>query len=479
MSSSDILEYQIFALSFREPGAITYFADNLAPVNVGYVHGETGVNQFYQALIDFHNKTGLDPIDPIAFSAWLEVETEIYAALGGAGGVAVFLEMITEIDKLSTPESVTKTILQMANTRRQIDTTQELQLLISKKEHKTDEDYSRISLLTETIRNLSQEIGYDPLEKVQTAAEMADGVEGLWDIPHMLPTPYKQLNRAMGYSENGGPAKGMLTGIIAPSGHGKSTFAKCLANYWLDSGYTVLFINYEEAEKHWKSVLFTQVTGQNVYLGHLLTDAEKTFFNDKFKAKMIDWNQRYLVKHDPDTPYFDDLEKWLRDIIGHDKIKPDAVIIDTLQSMFMKGAGGKPRWGQYEEMVVRLEKLAKDMDAAFILTGQENTNRMKEKREVVIQSDTGGSIVIEQKCAVTIHIVQKSNEDDDGSDTIVELQIPKNRITGGAFTGNPAMLRYVDTSKSFVDFELEDEGRYHQDDDGYDLAEIIGEDFHT
>jgi hypothetical protein len=168
-----------------------------------------------------------------------------------------------------------------------------------------------------------------------------------------------------------------------------------------------------------------------------------------------------MVKHDPDTPYFEDLEKWLRDILGHGKDIPDVIVIDTIQSMFTKGKG-KARWGEFEEMMVRLEKLARDMNCVLIITAQENSNRMKEKREVVQQSDTGGSLAIQQKCAVTIFITEKRlvSGDETEDDTVMQLQIPKNRITGSTFVYDPPLVRYVDSRKSYEDYEIVTEESY-------------------
>jgi replicative DNA helicase len=163
-----------------------------------------------------------------------------------------------------------------------------------------------------------------------------------------------------------------------------------------------------------------------------------------------------MVRHDPETPYFEDLERWLRDIMGHNAKLPDVIVIDTIQSMFTRGGKGKPRWGEFEEMMVRLEKLARDMNCAFIITAQENSNRMKEKREVVQQSDTGGSLAIQQKCAVTIFITDKklASGDESEEDYVMQLQIPKNRITGSTFVYDPPLVRYNDTTKSYEDYEV-------------------------
>ena len=113
-------------------------------------------------------------------------------------------------------------------------------------------------------------------------------------------------------------------------------------------------------------------------------------------------------------------------------------------------------------MMVRLEKLARDMNCVLIITAQENSNRMKEKREVVQQSDTGGSLAIQQKCAVTIFITEKRlvSGDETEDDTVMQLQIPKNRITGSTFVYDPPLVRYVDSRKSYEDYEIVTEESY-------------------
>jgi replicative DNA helicase len=147
--------------------------------------------------------------------------------------------------------------------------------------------------------------------------------------------------------------------------------------------------------------------------------------------------------------------------LGHGKDIPDVIVIDPIQSMFTKGKG-KARWGEFEEMMVRLEKLARDMNCVLIITAQENSNRMKEKREVVQQSDTGGSLAIQQKCAVTIFITEKRlvSGDETEDDTVMQLQIPKNRITGSTFVYDPPLVRYVDSRKSYEDYEIVTEESY-------------------
>jgi replicative DNA helicase len=196
-----------------------------------------------------------------------------------------------------------------------------------------------------------------------------------------------------------------------------------------------------------------------------------------FKNKMDEWGERFMVRHDPDTPYFEDLERWLRDIMGHNAKLPDVIVIDTIQSMFTRGGKGKPRWGEFEEMMVRLEKLARDMNCVLIITAQENANRMKEKREVVQQSDTGGSLAIQQKCAVTIFITEKrlASGDESEDEYIMQLQIPKNRITGSTFVFDPPLVRYVDSRKSYEEYNVITDESYNST--SSILDDLLGGDF--
>lgn len=470
------IEYQVFGLAFREPGAITYFNENLPSEAVGLTTGQTGVHQFYVSVLDCFRKTKQDPIDPLVFQSWLENETELYDALGGSAALQTFMEAVLSVE-LPSPEAVTAILKYRHKKRTQLDMLQELQGIVSKKGAKTDEDDERVNFLTDQIRSLENDLDYSPLDYVTTGNDIAENAGRLWELPDFLPTQFRKLNQAMGYDEEkGGFCRGAVHAIIAQSGQGKSTLAKCLSNHWLDTGHTVLFVNYEEAPTHWERTLFSQVIKHNVYLG-MDNPLERDRLTEKFTQKMTEWGDRLMVRHDPDTPYFDDLEQWIRDIRGHNERVPDVIVIDTIQSMFVRGGGNKPRWGQFEEMMVRLEKLARDMHCVIIITAQENANRMKENREVVKQSDTGGSITIQQKCAVTIFITQKRLNGGDDSDEaeIMELQIPKNRITGGAFTTDPALVRYNDSTKSYEPFDLVDIEAYEEDDF---LDDLFNGDFH-
>jgi len=459
------LEYYIFSLSFKEKGAIEYFDKSLPENLVGTIHGEKGVNELYKALISYYKNTGLDIVDKTAFKTWLQSETDIFSALGGSAGVDVMVDYIDSIDSPS-PQAIVEMIKYKARKKQQSDFLKELEILTSKKGYKSDEDVLRITELTTLIKDIESNDRKNPFDDITTADDIVGRAHDLLDIPDFVPTQFKSLNRAMGYTDEGGFFRGAVHAIIAPSGKGKSTFAKCLANNWLDKGLRVLYVNFEEAIGHWERILMTQIIGENVYSeSDKWTPEQKEAKLNIFKERLKSWGNRLMVRHDPDTPYFEDLENWLRGIIGKDFKAPDIVIIDTIQSMFTRGSGkGKPRWGEFEEMMVKLEKLARDLSCVLIITAQENSNRMKEKREVVQQSDTGGSLAIQQKCAVTIFITEKrlATDDETEDENIMQLQIPKNRITGSSFTYDPPLVRYVDSKKVYEEYEVVDSESYKE-----------------
>jgi hypothetical protein len=214
------LEYQVFGLSMKEPGAISYFVEHLPDEAVGLLNGNTGLYELYVAFKDFYEKTNLDPVDPIAFKAWLESESDIWDALGGIAGVNLLIESILTID-LSNVESVTKILKHRANKRRQKNLFQDLQMLLNKKGHKTEEEIEKINTLTEQIRSLEGDVDYDPLDRVATALDIASRASDLMEVPDFLPTPFKMYNKALGYTEDGGYFRGAVHAIVAMSGFGK------------------------------------------------------------------------------------------------------------------------------------------------------------------------------------------------------------------------------------------------------------------
>lgn len=447
------ISYQILSLSLQEEGAIAQFADDL-PVDAVRELGN-GHAEIFEALCDYHNRTGCDVVDPVAFRSWLEEETTIYDALGGSEGVKAYFDIANGVEK-STTSAVVGVLRHRYNKAMQLRYNEEIGAILN-----GEGDDEKLQELVAKIDQLSRS-QTDPLKKTFDGNSIAERAESLWELPDFIPTPFPALNRAMSYNEDGGVCKGSVHAVIAPSGRGKSTLVRNFMNHWVEKGHRVLFVNFEEAQDIWERSLFTQITKQNVYLGKDVSDIQKKHYTKLFEDKMKEWGDRFVVNHDPDTNYFEDIEAWIRKVAQQKAGPPDVIIIDTIQSMSLKGNNKLVRWGQYEEMMIRLEKLAKDLHTAIIITSQENTNRMKEKREVVQQSDAGGSVAIIQKCAITIFITdaQLGLDDETQEESVVQLQIPKNRITGMSFTMDPPMLRYDDTTKSFMEYEMATADRY-------------------
>jgi hypothetical protein len=195
------IEYQIFALCLRSPGAIEYFSKNLNEELVGAIHGEKGINEFYLALLHFYDATKLDVVDPIAFKSWLQTETHIHEALGGNAGVSIMIDILNSLE-LSTVESITELVKHKANKRKQINYLQELQGILTQRGQKTEDDINRIQILTSQIKDLENQIRYNPLDKVSSGLDIISRIDSILDVPSFLPTQFKSLNRAMGYTDS-------------------------------------------------------------------------------------------------------------------------------------------------------------------------------------------------------------------------------------------------------------------------------------
>lgn len=456
--TDEIVPYQVFALCMQTEGAIDHFRQHL-PVKMMQRYGK-GHTDFYKAILDFGNKTGAQQADPVAFRSWLQNETLVFDALGGKDGLDAYLQEINK-QELSKPSTLTSLIKYRNSRREQAEAIKELDSLFDDSRVFTDESAIRIDHLVEKIRGLNQGIA-DPLATIYDGKRMALDAEGLWNLPDFLPTQFRSLNAALGYDEEtGGFVKESVNAILAASGLGKSTLAKTFTLQWLEAGNRVLYINYEEARAHWERILFTQITKQNIYKSKEVSAIDRKHHTQLFRDKMQTWGERLLVKHDPETPFYEDMESWVREV-AYKHGAPDVLVIDTIQSMFLKAGAGLPRWGQYEQMMVRLEKLAKDLHCVIIITAQENSNRMKERREVVQQSDIGGSLAIAQKSSIALFITEAklSTGDDSQDDRIMQLQIPKNRITGTVAMMSPPLVRYNDDYKLYEEYTSVSSGAY-------------------
>ena len=144
---------------------------------------------------------------------------------GGNPGITIMLDILNTIE-LSSPDAIAELIKHKANKRKQINYLQELQNILTQKGIKTEEDIARVQTLTSEIRELENQIKYNPLDKVTTGLDIIERVDSLLDIPSFLPTQFKALNRAMGYTDEGGFFRGAVHAIIAASGKGQKHICK-------------------------------------------------------------------------------------------------------------------------------------------------------------------------------------------------------------------------------------------------------------
>ena len=92
---------------------------------VGLPGGDLGLHEFYSALLNFHQKTGINHIDDVAFKSWLAYETDICDVLGGEGAVSILIVQILGTE-LSTVDAVVKTLRYRAIKRKQLTKRQTL-----------------------------------------------------------------------------------------------------------------------------------------------------------------------------------------------------------------------------------------------------------------------------------------------------------------------------------------------------------------
>lgn len=469
----DDLDLQVFALCMREEGAIEYFDKYLPVDDVGKPRGLEGLSELYSHIKEYYQTTGAERVDSQGFKSWLETRPQLLNAIGGEEGLRALLKPALEIE-LSTPKAVASLLRQRSQQERKRQLVEHLQETVSNGHDPTD-----VSRLLDQIRSLNTDPIGSISESVYTGHDMARRVDELYELPDFLSTPFPQLNKALSFNEDGGLSRGCVYSIVAASGCGKSSLGKAFMLDWVRNQKNVLFVNYEEAQDHWEKLFFTHITHHNAYTIHKEDQELQDKTAQTYIEEMKKIGDHMVVQHNPETTFFEDLEQWIRNISEQRReegLPFDAVIIDTLQSLFMKQGNGAQRWSQFEVMMVRLEKLAKELDVAIIVTAQENNNRIKEKREVVEQSDIGGSATIVQKSTAVMVLIKKDVMDDPELDSsIVEVQIPKNRITGESYTLEPPLLRFDEASKSFEAVDIN--SLKPQDEDLSNLKNLV--DFFT
>jgi len=167
------VEYQVFALSLRNPGSIEFFDVNLPEEIVGLPTNQVGINEFYKALLAYHHATKLDIVNPVTFKSWLESETDVYSGLGGSVGVDTMIDILLNLE-VSDHESITQLIKHRANKHKQLSILQELEFILTQKGEKTPKELARIAEITTEIKNLEVELNYNPLDSVSTANDILE-----------------------------------------------------------------------------------------------------------------------------------------------------------------------------------------------------------------------------------------------------------------------------------------------------------------
>jgi replicative DNA helicase len=448
------MDYDVLATILKDPNAPAIFKEHVVDGAVGKVNHAYGLYQLYNNAIKCYEAVG--EVNFEIFNKWLQQFPDLYDKIGGKES---YDALVAQLDAIEPSDPVALSRLVNHNYNRTI-ALNKLDLLKDKlsSDQATDEDIDDAAIeLQDKIRGVKKR------EKItiRTAINIAHDSDELFNTAPFIPTQFKGLNKSLGYDKNlGGVMRGNIYSIVATSGRGKSSLAKSLCNHWLDEGEKVLFINFEEASDHWERTLMAQVTGHNVYKSNQKTSDQLSKISKEFKKKMEEWGTRFMVRHDPDSLYFEDLEAWLRDLYDHqEEDRPDIVVIDTIQSLFTK-SGGKARWGEFEQIMVRLEKLAKDMNAVFILTAQQNSNSLRENRNEINQSDIAGGVTIVQKSSVVMVLMPMQTEIDldsygsDGITPIMEIHVIKNRIAGLQSNLNPPLVIYDDESKLYLDYDM-------------------------
>jgi replicative DNA helicase len=308
---------------------------------------------------------------------------------------------------------------------------------------------AQLSELMNRINQIQQAMeGNDPLVGVTSVDDLLLDLETIEEMPDFIPTRYPGLNRSIGYDPvRGGLVRGAVHSIIGAPGSGKSTFTISLLVGFLQAGKTVAYANYEIAKFIWDKFFFANCTGCNPFRIREYPEGFFTGSKENFQKLLESWRGRLFVKHSHDTLFYEDIENWVKDLCR--EVSVDVLIVDTLQSLEVFGRKTNQRWQIYEYIMMRLERLAIEQNIAIIITGQENVNRMREGREEASMADTGGSISIEQKSAVVMHLIIPQTEDVD----TVEIQITKNRVVGTSMTQRPVQFIYDDHYKGHREYE--------------------------
>jgi len=430
-------ETRVLAHGFNTAGAVSAFLDE----GVKAEHFKSIANRkVWEAICYCHVDGSQDKGNINDVVNYIREETDDYDYLGGPS-LKERLVSLSSLD-LGSPRNDAKKLKEDASRREMADTLQIAAQLAQ--ERGNDKEFSEIM---GRLNQLREEITYDPLDGVMQADDLLSSLDTIDQMPDFVPTRFPSLNAAIGYDpQRGGLAKGAVHALVGAPGAGKSTFTISLLTGFLESGQSVAFANFEITESLWVKFFFANCTGCNTLR---MKDYPQGFFErskEKFSRLMKEWEDRVFIKHSHSSLFYEDIETWIRDVSRDKSI--DVLIVDTLQSLEVGSRKYATRWQAYEHIMMRLERLALDLNVAVLITGQENVNRIKEGRETASISDTGGSVAIEQKSAVVMHLIVPSDEIVDW----VEIQLTKNRVVGKISDASTIQFQYDDNYKGHREY---------------------------
>lgn len=124
----------------------------------------------------------MDIVDPVVFKNWIQLESNVFEALNGDEGINALMSVLSDM-QLASPESVVQVLKHKDNKIKQKNYLKELEIILSQKGLKSDDDLARMNLIAAQITDLENKINYNPLDGVVTAYQIIDKIDSLLDTP--------------------------------------------------------------------------------------------------------------------------------------------------------------------------------------------------------------------------------------------------------------------------------------------------------
>lgn len=247
-----------------------------------------------------------------------------------------------------------------------------------------------------------------------TTDEIQGVLDHIGEVPDQVPTPWRELNDAIG-----GLRGGKLYVIAARPSAGKSVVALQLASALAARG-TVAFATLEMARGEQQLRLMAQ--GAEVPLAALDGQAPFTEF---MAGRVAIWRTQAplsIAFDDRGGVTVHDVRAFARRVAA---VKPLAgVVVDYLQ--LMSGDPKMPREQQVADMSRNLKTLARELDVPVIALSQLNRNSEARADKKPVLSDLRESGAIEQDCDVAI-LLHRDMSGDSGASDLIDMFVAKNR----------------------------------------------------